>query len=959
MNTAEFLRFILPETGVYFLATPLSKGYAHTAYTDVEIMAEAAIEKSRKGNVFFACSSFDKPEYVDESGKKKWRTTENAKRVKAQWIDIDCSTQYGGDKKEALKDLFRFVREAGIPRPSAIVDSGNGLHAYWVFDREIPKAAWQMLARTFKGVAAALKFATDDTTRTADVTSVLRPIGTNNDKAHKGLPIKPVKLVGSACPVVPLEDWVGHMKRLKADLGLSIPADKPKNDAQQNLNSDLGGGLEEYPESSARTVALHCNQIRLFADFKGNGQSEPLWRACLGVVKHCIEGTDLCQEWSSGHPGYSPSECQEKISAWSAGPTTCEYFKGIDPAGCASCPHKVKSPIQLGRVQPEAVTEEVIQGADGEEVFDTIPEFPAPIARNYMWTKDGLCVRTVVDGATYWTPFSKIYILPIRYYRDTDNGGVYKITIETRPKPGDWRMADISAKAMQGGNVLLGELAEKCGVTALPGQKKALEEYMSTWFGELQINSHETSMHSRMGWQEDGSFLVGRTLYDIRGGEREVFLATHLRKYEARYEPKGNIERYAELINFAYDRPRHEAYQFTWLAGFASPLISMLNRSPLGIVFAAWSPDSGYGKSTAAKLAAGIWHDPEYALAAARTTAYAMYLNAGYLRNLPLVVDEVTGWGPKAADFAYDYSSGRAKEQGRADGGLRDNSDFDWNNCAITTANKSLYEMIQMTHSDCIPQLMRVFEYRFDTGHAMTMDATEGMKVITELMSMRGIAGQKFIRHVMRNLNYVEQEMNETYDRLLTENGLNKDARFWVIGASAVWVAFKITKELGLHNFDEVAMKGWISAQFANLKLRVSEAKKDMGLIFADMILELQAGFIVTLDEGHKNSDNRTMQIAPGFNPPRGDITGRVIINKNLVYVAYKPIKDWCVENGVSVVEMREELKARKWLLSGDRYYLGKGTMYSVPQTRVMTLDWTACAGMMRVADPNREEKVA
>ncbi len=53
---------------------------------------------------------------------------EAAALVPALWVDIDCGD--GAPRERAMERLHTFD-----PAPSAILDSGGGLHAYWLFDQ--------------------------------------------------------------------------------------------------------------------------------------------------------------------------------------------------------------------------------------------------------------------------------------------------------------------------------------------------------------------------------------------------------------------------------------------------------------------------------------------------------------------------------------------------------------------------------------------------------------------------------------------------------------------------------------------------------------------------------------------------------------------------------------------------------------------------------------------------------
>lgn len=122
-----------------------------------------------------------------------------------------------------------------------------------------------------------------------------------------------------------------HLSPYKATGGIS------------NLASD------EYPPSDANKVADACQQIGEFRDTQGADQSEPFWFDCLGVVGHCENGAETCQEWSSGHSGYDERKTSHKLAyRLKTSPTTCAQFNKTNPDGCAGCIQKCRSPITLG-----------------------------------------------------------------------------------------------------------------------------------------------------------------------------------------------------------------------------------------------------------------------------------------------------------------------------------------------------------------------------------------------------------------------------------------------------------------------------------------------------------------------------------------------------------------------------------------------------------------------------------
>lgn len=194
LSTEDFLSFVLPVTGYYFIATPNPSGPGFIHYpskTIPEMVAKAFELNAAQQDVYFACASYIDENYIGKGGKRHWRTGLNAGWVKSFWCEIDC----GADKaeagkgyeklKQAAQALKAFCLANGLPIPS-VVKSGGGLHCYWVFTETITKASWLPVAFKFKALAKEGRAPLlADPSRTADIASVLRPIGTNNWKPER------------------------------------------------------------------------------------------------------------------------------------------------------------------------------------------------------------------------------------------------------------------------------------------------------------------------------------------------------------------------------------------------------------------------------------------------------------------------------------------------------------------------------------------------------------------------------------------------------------------------------------------------------------------------------------------------------------------------------------------------------------------------------------------------------
>ena len=115
------------------------------------------------------------------------RKAENAVGAYNFWADIDCGAEKAGagkgyrDNTQARTALAEFCKDTGLPLSNFVVDSGGGLHVYWVLDDFLEREAWQAYAKKLKAVMKAVGFLADPT-RTADIASILRVPGTLNFK---------------------------------------------------------------------------------------------------------------------------------------------------------------------------------------------------------------------------------------------------------------------------------------------------------------------------------------------------------------------------------------------------------------------------------------------------------------------------------------------------------------------------------------------------------------------------------------------------------------------------------------------------------------------------------------------------------------------------------------------------------------------------------------------------------
>ena len=352
----EFYGDILPEEGCYCL-TLLPQG-EHVWADSLDELVYITEQRIDRSGLYFCTAAF-------QSFANRKQT--NVLGLKALRLDIDAGPEkfakHGGEgvyetQKDALAACLGFFRETEL-MPSYVVSSGAGLHIYYCLTETIDPADWLRLAKGLSALGEKHNLLIDPSV-TQDSARILRVPGAPHPNGKRVSILRRTGVVHSP-------------EALRKSLGLM---EAPRK-FDMSINEDLDLSYQG-PPSSAEKIVEHCAALAHVAGVQGNVQ-EPYWRAMIGLVKRTVEGLEIAQEWSSGHPDYDPSEVENKFHAWTTGPTTCTEFSKHTKA-CQSCPHrgKVKSPIALGLM----TTTEIQTLPEEEQVVLATPQ--APASRNKL-----------------------------------------------------------------------------------------------------------------------------------------------------------------------------------------------------------------------------------------------------------------------------------------------------------------------------------------------------------------------------------------------------------------------------------------------------------------------------------------------------------------------------------------------------------------------------------------------
>jgi hypothetical protein len=337
VDPAGFLATVLPSKGHRCIAllSPSFKGMRQLfGLTDAWATTTAERANRRDGvQAYFACSS-----YRDATS----RAATNVLAVRSFWLDLDCGPKKPfRDPAQALLALKAFCSKVGLPIPM-LVSSGAGVHCYWPMTEDLDPGTWRTTAGLLKAATAMLGLEADPS-RTADIASVLRPVGTHNKKGD----LKLVRLL-RACEPMDHDQFRGLLAAVVGEVEMDLPA-APAHIKTLAINSDLSGGIS-YAPSFADRIADRCGVMGLMRETRG-AIDQPTWYHCLQVLAKCDDGAVKGHEWSEGDSRYAHDETQRAMDrAANHGPTSCTKLGEQHPEICRACPHsgKIKSPIVLG-----------------------------------------------------------------------------------------------------------------------------------------------------------------------------------------------------------------------------------------------------------------------------------------------------------------------------------------------------------------------------------------------------------------------------------------------------------------------------------------------------------------------------------------------------------------------------------------------------------------------------------
>jgi hypothetical protein len=910
MDTLNFLQRVLPSEGFFVTTVINPDGNKQGFFSTVEELANAVIGLDQRGNnTYFAISSF-----LEKGSRKQ----DNVRLTKVLVLDVDCGEGKPFPSwKEGLKSLVEFIGNVGLPRPM-VVHSGNGLHVYWVLDRELPPEEWKPLAEALKAATVAHNFPVD-AGPTANSALVLRPIGTHNPKNGKE-----VRLLVDAKPV--------SIDELRA-LDLYIKT----NTTCSTYKSKLSEALvveNTLPPANATVVAAKCQQIA-WAIKNQADVSEPMWYSLLGVAAYTTEPEATAIAWSDQHPSFDMDETLRKLEQWkrvTTGPTTCAKFNTDRPDGCKNCKFKDKiaTPVRLGIQYQEVQT-----AADALDPAST----EIPIPKPYKRTADG--IKLTIDDTD--VDVCKFDIYPVSYGRDESLGYETVRYHWKRPHVGWQELAMRQAYLTEGSREFPIAIADQGIVLNGRHQTGYFQHMLRAYMDELRQRRTMTNLYATMGWKDNyKQFIIGDTIFrrNADGSVTEDSTTLSAMNNKLGNDLYGVAGDLASWVDFTalLEKARLDTHIFALCVSLSAPLYAFTGLK--GLTISLYGPTGG-GKTLAQLWMQSVWGNPDKLHFAAKFTQNTLFSRMGLYSNMPMTIDEATMMQDKdVGDFLYWVSQGRDKARLNRNAEERDAKTFAMP--VTVSTNKSMASKLISSGMDTDAQMARLLEVSVRPSPLFTKDSSAGKKVHQFLNSNYGTAGRVFIKKLME-LDHSSLIKNNNFSSRY-KCQFSGEERYWEQALVLADLAGRLATEWGLVKFDHTKGIEWVLEQMGSIRRTVAENKSDAFDVLAEYLNETASSALTVF---HQDTQKPTIDFT---RVPRSGIHVRFDLfrktagdhfDRGTVLLDRTHFRRWMASKGQDYKTFTQELTDEGINVTpkSQKAYLGKDSPVKLGQTYVVGIN--------------------
>lgn len=927
----KFYEKVLPSQGVYCV-TGINKNditknkFAETLDDFLDLIENF---KNDDQNVFFNPASL-----VGHS-----RKNDGVLALRSFYIDLDVGEGKGySDQEVAYNALIEFIENTGIPDP-VILSSGRGIHAYWIFNEDIPVADWKPYAEKFKDFCMNEGLQIDPVV-TAHQARIMRCPNTFNYKVDPPVPTGIITDTIHTYDFKDFKDQLGEIEPSIEEFLMAIPKGMDEDTAAFGKN-------KENFETLFSRIAIKslegegCNQIRHML-MHPNDVEYSQWAGGLTLAVRCDDGSEAIHKLSEDCKTYNYEATEKKAyNDGLEGPRSCSWFMQNYPKQCEGCKHvgKFKNPLPLGRElriaqQPdkpeEQAYEEDFSGAVRQEKglkalpIELKPYVMAQGGGIYFMQAGKVDKQTGLVGSDEPVKVSTHNVYPIgRIYSPVD-GETLVVRVELPHDP--VREFMLPLKNVYASEKFKDVMASN-GVMFPAGNNGAalLMNYFVKWEDYMINKSSAEIMRMQMGWTENrDAFVVGKK--EIRkSGETVVSPTSPLCREAAKHLGEaGTFELWQTSAN-KLNMEGLEVHAFTMLAGFGSTLMCHTTTSGGTISLAG---ESGAAKTGAMYAQLSAWGNPKD-ISAADGMATANGLVGRYLalRNIPFGLDETTNMEALAlSKLIHSISHGKAKIRMQSSVNAEREHEASASLIATMTTNHSMYDKLMSIKKNPNGEVARMIEFFFnDIPKPISDNPSLAPEIFEPFNHNYGHAGPMFIRAVF---TYSDEEIRERIlkwgKRFKKDFGDNSAYRFYESMIGAVLTAGEICNEHGIVTIDLERVYAVIIRIMNSIRLGIGKINDvDHESLVGDFLNQNQSS-ILSIKNG-----NVVME-------PRGPLIIRSVVDEDRLYISRPAFHKYLADNQVSRTNFSDIMTKMGALLDEKKTRMGAGWKDATSEVNVV-----------------------
>lgn len=898
----EFYKKVLPTEGVYCVATIKDrvKHYFVESVEEIEPKVEELKSKEDQ-NIYIALGSFD--------GYS--RKADNALYFKSLFIDLDVGEEKDySTKQEAEEALDKFIEDNHFPRALKL-DSGRGIHAYWILNEQIAKSQYVSYSEKLRDYCLDKGLRIDRAVM-ADPARIMRCPNTLNMKDN---PPTQTKLISREIPTYDIEDFKTYLGEVKTSLdNILIEAKGPLTEDQKSILK-----LDNF-QSNFKTIAIKslkdkgCGHIKqMITD--PNNISEPLWYAGLSIAQHCDDRNTAIHNLSEGHRDYNKEVTERKANQTQDKPQSCKIFNELVTGVCDKCEHqgKITNPLALGKEFKPAPT-------TGEMVTSTktgLVGLPKDLGPFRYGKNGGIYFQPPVVFDEDGNPQAKDPILvstydlyPIKRIYSVHDGEclLMKVHLPNDPER-EFMLPMKNLYALD----KFREIITSVGIIYNPNnqQGKYLMTYLYEWGQYLIAKDRAEIMRMQMGWTPDKeAFVIGSQEITKTGEVLNSPTSPLCRSIAKHLVPVGSYETWKEAVN-KLNTPSLELHAFTLLAGLGSVL---MNRTPTSGVTISLTGDSGAAKTGALYGSLSLWGNPKD-LSVLEATENGMTGRYLALHNLPFGLDEVGNThGRILSQLIHKISQGKSKIRMQASVNAEREHEMSASLIAIFTSNHSLYDKLSTIKKDPNGEVARLIEFSMRKPQLFIDNPSSGIEIFNTFRTNYGWAGPDFIQNLFK---YSETELISLTDKwtkkFKEDFGDDTVYRFYESLIVATFTAGEIALKAKIVDLELDRIYKRVVGEMINIRDNVIRINSvDYESVLGEYINAHQTGILAL------ENNQVTME-------PRSNLVVRADLDKALIYIEKKHFRTYLTENGVSTNEFVFQMKEKGYTIKDKKLRMGTG----------------------------------